>query len=232
MCKNARPCAIHVRACGRCVPNLAACKGKLDGGTPFRANFQLEHARELLGAARDRNRAPVHCRLPAIVHRQQALTFDQAEHSCEFRQPLRLAVSTADTMRRVPFIPQVGEVQWEPVVQQQPVQQPVQWEPVVQQQPVQPVVARQPVQVQRAPPPPPPKTSTGYKAAYGGRYDLRPRDQDRVHTPQFQSTLPTRTPRSNKESQRYSVSPLLFSCLPRTVLLMHLSISNPRTTCC
>lgn len=45
------------------------------------------------------------------------------------------------------------------------------------------------------------ETTTNYMSAYGGRYQPKPRDKDRVITPTYQSREPTRTPRSNQRQQ-------------------------------
>jgi hypothetical protein len=69
--------------------------------------------------------------------------------------------------------------------------------------------------VTRAAPPPPPTTTTEYKVGYSGRYDLKPRDNERIQTPQFQIGYPTNMPRSSKEEKKTMVSSsvYLYTCI-------------------
>jgi len=81
------------------------------------------------------------------------------------------------------------EVPVEKIVYQEvekPVEKIVYWEPPKQRTPSPPPQ-----------PPPPQLMTTEYKVAHGGSYDLKPRGDDRVRTPQVQTRSPTSMPRSN-----------------------------------
>jgi hypothetical protein len=72
---------------------------------------------------------------------------------------------------------------------------------VTKEVPVETIVYRE-LPKQRTPspppqPPPPQVMTTEYKVAHGGSYNLKPRGDDRVRTPQVQTLSPTSMPRSN-----------------------------------
>ncbi len=71
----------------------------------------------------------------------------------------------------------------------------VHWELETVPPPVNKAVTRE------APPPPPTATAPQYRIAYSGRYDLKPRDKERIQTPQFQISYPTNMPRSSKKEK-------------------------------
>jgi len=65
-----------------------------------------------------------------------------------------------------------------------------------------------------APAPPPPQAqgvATDYKYKYAGRYELKPRDSDRIATPSSGSSrAPTGTPRVHNDRYQVFVPCLLF----------------------